>query len=118
MSEPKIRRRLRSVPVTITSSVSSSTSIRTDDIAGATLICGTMSTSAVSLQVWAAATAGGTYGRLYDSSGAPANITLTPSSSTGTAYSMPDAAFAASQIKLVATDASSIPPTATVVLKS
>ena len=118
MPEPKIRRRLRSVPVTITTSVSSSTEIRTDDVAGATLICGTMSTSAVSLQVWAAATAGGTYGRLYDFAGSPANITLTPSSSTGTAYSMPDPAFAAAYVKLVATDAASIPSSATVVLKS
>jgi len=118
MPEPKIRRRFRTVPITLTTSVSSATAIRTDDIAGATLVCGTMSTSATSIQVWAAATSGGTYGRLYDSSGSPANITLAPSSSTGSAYSLPDPAFAAAMIKLVAANASSVASEASVVLKS
>lgn len=118
MPEPKIRRKFRSIPVTLTTSESSATAIRTDDVAGATLVCGTMSTSATSIQVWAAATAGGTYGRLYDFAGSPANITLTPSSSTGTAYMLPDAVFGAAFIKLVASEAAGTAVDATVVLKS
>lgn len=118
MPEPKIRRKFRTVPITLTTSESSATAIRTDDIAGATLVCGTQHTSAVSIQVWAAATAGGTYGRLYDYAGSPANITLTPSSSTGSAYSLPDAAFGCAMIKLVAAEAVGTITSATVVLKS
>jgi hypothetical protein len=118
VSEPKIRRKFKSVPVTLTTAVDSATAIRWDDVAGGSLAIGTCSTNATSVQVWAAPTVGGTYGRLYDSSGSAADITLASSTSTPTTYAMPDACYGVGGVKLVAGQADGTATTATVLLKS
>lgn len=102
MGEAAIIRRLKSVPITLSTSTSSATTIRLDDSAGAIVSLGTMSTSTGSLQVFGSDTEDGTYRRLYDSAGSGADITLTPSTSVGTMYAFPDAAFALPYAKVVA----------------
>ena len=51
MGEASIIRRLKSVPVTLSTSTSSSTTIRLDNAAGAIVSLGTVGTSAVNLHV-------------------------------------------------------------------
>lgn len=105
MAEPRIRRRSRSFDVTIGTAVADSTAIRFEDSSGGVLHIGTQVTAAsfsTTLQVWGATSVGGDFGRLYDSVGSPASITLVQDSVNQTCYSLPDAAFAAGAIKLVA----------------
>lgn len=107
MSEVKIKRRFRTVNVTLSTSTSAASTLRMDDMSGAIVSLGTMSTSASTLHIYAAESENGSYRRLYDFAGSPANITLQPSSSVGTVYSFPDAAFAAPWVKLVSGDTNS-----------
>lgn len=105
MPEPRIRRRYRTFNVTIGTAVAGSTAIRFDEIAGGSLQIGTQVTAthfSTALQLWAAPAVDGSYARLYDSFGSPANVTLVQDSVNATAYQMPDAAFAAGALKLVA----------------
>ncbi len=105
MPEPRIRRRHRSFNVTIATAASASTAIRFDDSAGGVLQIGTQVTAAqfsTTLQLWGATSVDGTFGRIYDSVGSPANITLVQDSVNQTCYALPDAAFSAGAIKLVA----------------
>jgi len=118
MAEPKIRRKFKSFPITLTTAVDSAAALRFDDVAGAALAIGTISTNATSIQVWASPSTGGTYGRLYDASGSAADITLAGNTNVATSYSLPDAAFAAGAIKLVAGQAAGTATTATVLLKT
>ena len=118
MSEPKIRRKFKAIPVTLTTEVSTANALRWDDVAGGSLVIGTVSTNATSVQVWAAPSAGGTYGRLYGADGSAADITLAPSTSTPTAYALPDACYGVGGVKLVAGQADGTAAVATVLLKS
>ncbi len=105
MPEPRIRRRHRSFNVTIATAASASTAIRFDDSAGGVLQIGTQVTAAqfsTTLQLWGATSVDGTFGCIYDSVGSPANITLVQDSVNQTCYALPDAAFSAGAIKLVA----------------
>lgn len=105
MPESRIRRKLRSFDVSIGTSAAGSTAIRWDEAAGGNVQIGTQVTAAsfsTTLQVWASSSTGGTFSRLYDSTGVPANLTLVQDSVNQTSYSMPDAAFSAGAIKLVA----------------
>lgn len=118
MGEASIIRRLKSVPVTLSTSTSSATTIRLDNAAGAIVSLGTMSTSATTLQVYGCDTVDGTYRRLYDYAGSGADINLTPSTSVGSMYAFPDAAFALPYAKLVSADTNSTGVSGVVVFKS
>lgn len=102
MSEPKIRRKFKAVSVTLSTATAAATTLRWDDVAGGTLEMGTVSTAATTIQVWASEATAGAFGRLYDSSGAAADITLSPSTTEARVYALPDACYGAGAIKLVA----------------
>ena len=107
MSEMKIKRRSRTVDITLSTSTSAASTLRMDDMAGAVVSLGTMSTNASTLHIYGAEAEAGSYRRLYDYAGSPANIALQPSTSVGTMYSFPDAAFAVPWCKIVSGDTSS-----------
>lgn len=118
MSEPKIRRKFKAVGVTLGTSTSTSTTLRWDDVAGGTLEMGTVSTNATSIQVWASDSASSAFGRLYDSSGSAADITLSPSATEARVYALPDACYGAGAIKLVAGQAAGTAAVCIVTLKT
>lgn len=118
MSEIKIKRRLRTIGITLSSATSSATTLRMDDMAGALISLGTMSTNAASLQVWGSDTEDGDFRRVYDSFGSAADITLAPSSTEGRIYSMPDAAFALPWAKIVSGSTNSTGTSGVVIFKS
>lgn len=105
MAEPRIRRKFRTFSISVGTAVAESTAIRFDEFAGGTIQIGTQVTAAefsTTLQLWASPSVDGTYTRVYDAGGNAANITLVKDSVNSTSYQMPDAAFAAGAIKLVA----------------
>jgi hypothetical protein len=119
MSEQKIRRKYKPLSVTLTTSTASATTIRWDDVAGGALHMGTVNTNASSIQVWGATSTDSTlWGRVYDSSGSAADITLSASSTQGRVYAMPDAAYGCGAIKLVAGATNATAATCVVMLKT
>ena len=100
--EPKIRRKFKALGVTLSTATASATTIRWDDVAGGTLLMGTVNTNATTIQLWASGTTDGTFGRLYDASGSAADITLAPSLTEARTYALPDAAYGVGALKLVA----------------
>jgi hypothetical protein len=118
MSEPKIRRKFKAVPVTLSTAVAAATTLRWDDVAGGTLEMGTVSTAATSIQVWASDATAGTFGRLYDASGSAADITLAPSTTEARVYALPDACYGAGAIKLVAGQAAATAAVCIVTMKT
>jgi hypothetical protein len=60
----------------------------------------------------------GAYRRVYGSDGSAADVTLTPSSTVGTVYSLPDAAFALPFLKIVSGTTNSTGTTGVVSMKS
>ncbi|MDA0969333.1 MAG: hypothetical protein O3A60_02725 [Planctomycetota bacterium] len=118
MADPKIRRKFKSLPVTLTTATQSATTIRWDDIAGGSLYVGTVSTNASTLQVWASPATDGNWGRVYASDGSAADITLAPSTATPQVYSLPDAAYGVGAIRIVAGDTHSTSAVAVVMLKT
>jgi hypothetical protein len=105
MAEPKIRRRFRAVPVTLGTAVDASTALRWDEVAGGTLLlaAGTTETEAsTTVQLWASGDADGTFARLYDSDGEPADLTIVRDSANATSYALPDACYGVGALKLVA----------------
>jgi hypothetical protein len=117
MAEVKIKRRYRALSVAITTASATSDTFRMDDMSGGVVSIGTISTNAATLQVWGNTTDSGTFVRLYDSSGAVADITLAPSTAAGSCYALPDAAYGLPFLKLVA-GTTSANTTASVMLKS
>jgi len=117
MSQVKIKRQFRVVDITVATATSSCTTLRTEDMAGAVVQIGTISTNAATFQVWGNITDTGTFARLYDSSGSAADITLAPSATVATVYALPDAAFALPYTKIVAATTNS-ECVASVVVKS
>lgn len=118
MSEPKIRRKYRAVPITLSTATASATTLRLDDVAGGALFMGTCSTNAATLQLWGATSVDGTFGRLYGADGVASNMTLSPSITEGRVYNLPDAAYGVGALKIVAGDTHSTSASATVMLKS
>jgi hypothetical protein len=117
MSQVKIKRNFRTVTATIGTATSTSTTLRMEDMAGAVVQIGTISTNAATLQVWGNTTDTGAFAQLYGSDGTAAAITLAPSTTNGTVYALPDAAYALPYVKLVAASADAT-ATASVVMKS
>jgi len=118
MSQVKIKRLMRDVPITLHSTTSLATTLRLDDMAGGMVSLATMSTNATSLQCWGCNTVDGEYRRVYDASGAVADITLAPSSTVGRMYSLPDAVFAVPFLKIVSATTNSTGTVGVVMFKS
>ena len=118
MSEIRIKRRSRSVNITLHSTTTLATTLRLDDMAGAVISMGTISTNATSLQMFGSTTEAGTYARLYKADGSAADLTLAPSSTLGRIYSLPDAVFALPYLKIVSATTNSTGTVGVVVMKS
>lgn len=118
MSEPKIRRKFKSLPITLSTATSVATTLRWDDVAGGALHIGTVSTNASTLQIWASDSPTGTFHRLRKTDGSVADITLTPSTSVGAVYAMPDETYGCGAIKVVSATTNSTSSVAIVMLKT
>jgi hypothetical protein len=101
MSEIKIKRRTRSVEITLGTATTAATTLRMEDMAGAVISVGTMVTASASLQMFGSVEADGPYRRVYGSDGEAADITLAPSTTDGRIYSLPDAVFAVPYLRIV-----------------
>jgi hypothetical protein len=101
MAEAKLSRLYRNFDITLSTATSSATTVDMRDVAGAVVSFGTMSTNAATLQMWGATSSAGTYRRLYKADGTAADLTLTPSTTDGRTYALPDEVFAVSHLKLV-----------------
>ena len=117
MSQVRIRRSFRVVTATVTTATSTCTTLRLEDMAGAVMQLPTITTNAATIQCWGNITDTGTFAQLYVSSGSVAAITLAPSTTNQTMYSLPDASYAVPYLKLVAanTNATAV---ASIVMKS
>jgi len=118
MSDSKIRRKFKSLSVTLSTTTAGSTTLRWDDVAGGTLLMGTVATNATSIQLWASDSTAGAFGRLYDSAGSVADITLAASTTEARVYALPDAAYGVGALKLVAGQAAGTAATCIVTLKT
>lgn len=118
MSEPKIRRKYKSLPITLTTATASATTIRWDDVAGGSLYMGTVVTNASTLQLWASTAVDGNWGRVYAADGSAADITLAPSTTQPRVYSLPDAAYGVGALRIVSGDTHSTAAVAVVMLKT
>jgi hypothetical protein len=118
MSEILIRRRQREVEITLHTATSSATTINIGDMAGGVVSFGTMSTNAATLQMFGAVDSAAEFRRLYNTDGSVADVTLTPSSTLGRIYSLPDAVFALPYLKVVSGTTNSTGTTGIVSLKS
>jgi hypothetical protein len=118
MSEIKIKRRVRSFPITLHSTTSLATTLRMEDYAGAAVSFGTLSTNASNLQVFGSDTDAGTFRRIYGADGAAADITLSPSSTEARIYNLPDAAFAVPYVKILSGGTNSTGTSGVVMFKS
>lgn len=118
MSEFKMRRRSRQVPITLHTSTASATTLRMEDFAGAVVDLGTMSTNASTLQMWAASADTGTFRRVYKVDGSVADVTLAPSTAAGRVYALPDEIFACPFVKIVSGTTNSTGTSGIVTLKS
>ena len=119
MADPKIRRKFKSVPITLTTATASATTIRWDDVAGGALYVGTQSTASTTLQLWAATSPDSeNWGRVYAADGSAADITLAPSTTQPRVYAMPDAAYGVGALRIVSLTTNSTSSTAVVMLKT
>lgn len=121
MTERKIRRKYRALPISLTTATASATTIRMDDVAGGALFIGTHATSsaAQTLQLWGAERLDASiWGRVYAADGSAADITLAPSTVTAQVYSLPDAAYGLGAVRLVSGTTHSTAATAIVMLKT
>jgi len=118
MSEIKIKRRARTIALTIGTATADATSLRLDDMAGGVISVGTIATAASTLQLYGATSEAGEYRRVYGSDGAAADITLAPSTSAGQVYSLPDAVYALPFVKIVSGSTAATAIGAVVNLKS
>jgi len=117
MSEVKIRRKSKGYAVTLYTAVASCQAIPVVDMAGGVVSMGTTSSNVSALHVYASDSEDGTYARLYDSAGSPANVTLSASTADSRAYALPDAVFGAHWIKLASSTTNSTGVVATVTMK-
>ena len=118
MSEIKMRRRSRQVPITLTTSTASATTLYLEDFAGGVIDVGTMATAATTLQMWGASAEGGTFRRVYNTDGSVADITLAPSTSVGQVYALPDAVFGVPYLEILVGGTAGTGTIATVSIKS
>ena len=72
MSETRIKRRTRTLTLTIGTATEAATAIRLDDMAGGIISVGTMATAATTLELYGATSEGGDYRRVYGADGSAA----------------------------------------------
>lgn len=118
MSQVKIKRLMRDVPITLHSTTSLATTLRLEDMAGAVVTFGTMSTNAATLHIWMGTATSSAFSRLYNADGSASNITLAASTNEGRSYALPDAVFAAPYIKILSATTNSTGSTGIVSFKS
>lgn len=115
--EPKIKRKFRAFGLTLAATESGSTAIRFDDAAGGAIATGTVATSVTTLVVWASDSPTGAFAPLRKSDGSAVELTLSPSTTQGRVYSLPDECYPAGAIKLVANHTAEEGVSCTVMLK-
>ena len=108
----------RNIDIVLATATGSATTLDLRDVSRGIVSFGTLSANVTSLQMWATPSASGTFQRLYKADGNAADLTLTPSTSSGSAYSLPDQVIAAQYLKLVATHADAVGVPGVVMLKS
>lgn len=118
MSTSRISRLHRDTDITLHTATSLATTLDMRDIAGAVLTMGTISTNASTLQMWAGTTPAGTFRRLFKADGSAADLTLSPSSTDGRAYALPDEVFGTEFLKIVSATTNSTGTTGVVMFKS
>ena len=118
MAEPKIRRKYKSLPISLSTATEVATTLRWDDVAGGALLMGTVSTNAATLQLWASGSTDGSFGRVYNADGSAADITLAPSTTQPRVYALPDACYGVGALKIVSGATHSTSATAVVMLKT
>jgi hypothetical protein len=117
--EPKIRRRFKSVPITLSTTTAVATTLRWDDIAGGALSMGTVSTNAsTTLQIWASDSPTGEFYRLRKVDGSAADLTISPSTVNGAIYALPDETYGCGAIKVVSATTNSTSAVCVVMLKT
>jgi hypothetical protein len=118
MSEIKMRRRSRQVPITLTTSTASAVTLFLEDFAGGVVDVGTLASGVTTLQMWGGSAEGGTFRRVYNADGSVADITLSPSTAVGGVYALPDAVFGVPFLEIIAGNTAGTGVVATVTLKS
>jgi hypothetical protein len=123
MGEASIIRRSRSVPITLSTSVAESDTLRLDDMAGGCVVMNTFSSNATTLLCYGATASDATFRRVFGADGSAADITLSASTGTsptseGRVYSLPDAVFAVPFLRIVSATTNSTGTQAVVVFKS
>ena len=118
MADNILSRKNRDIDITLHTATSLATTLDLRDVAGAVVQFGTMSTNATTLQMFVSNAATGTYARLCKSDGSVADLTLSPSTTLGRAYALPDEVFAAEFLKIVSATTNSTGTTGFVMLKS
>ena len=118
MSHVKIKRYERDVAITLHTTTVLASTIRIDDMAGGVISMGTISTNAASLQMWGSHAEASEFRRVFKTDGSGADITLSPSSTVGRIYSLPDEIFALPFLKIVSGTTNSTGTSAVVSLKS
>jgi hypothetical protein len=116
MTEPKIKRKSRAFSLSLRTTEAASSVIRFDDVAGGAVELGAGGTAVTSLEVWASDTPTSTFGRVFKDGSAVA-IALSQDASVPRVYPIPDEAFAAGAIKLVANNAAATAVACVVMLK-
>ena len=118
MADAQISRKARDFDIVLTTATAAATTLDMRDVAGAVVQFGTMSTNATTLQMFTSNSPTGTYARLYKSDGSVADLTLSPSSTLGRAYSLPDEVFGTEYLRIVSATTNSTGTTGFVMLKS
>lgn len=118
MADAILYRKARDFDITLHTATASATTLDMRDVAGGVVIFGTMSTNAATLQMWTGTSPAGTFTRLYKSDGSVADLTLSPSSTLGRAYSLPDEVFGTEYLKIVSATTNSTGTTGVVCFKS
>jgi hypothetical protein len=115
--EPKIKRKFRAFALALAATEGGAAAIRFDDAAGGAIATGTVATSVTALAVWASDSPTGTFAPLRKSDGSAVELTLSPSTTQGRVYSLPDECYPAGAIKLVANHTAVAGASCTVMLK-
>jgi hypothetical protein len=102
MNEPKIKRKFRSINVSLKTSESNSTVILFDDAAGGSIEIGTSVPQFTTLKFYASESQDLTFGSLRKSDGSEVTVTLSPSSAESRVYPIPDECYGVGAIKVLA----------------
>jgi hypothetical protein len=118
MSEFRMLRRVRTIPVTLSTATASCATLNLGDTAGGVVSFGTMLTAATSLQMWGSTDEAGPFRRLYKADGSVADITLAASTADGRVYALPDEVFGVPWLKIASATTNSTGTVGIVSLKS